>query len=273
MKKYPIGYTPKEGLTRNLIEETNGVAAFRMFHTSKGKVQVEVWTPDMNRRKEKQFANGTGNSTVVYYYELFHKYKRPAKDLEPKLIELKEDFHANLMRMSKELTKQYDLHYEKGTPKLMQPEILKPIKAKSNMATKEGLELGFEVLWDDGYCLTFHSHDDQIKVRMRDSDNKEIGDIHLDLIGKGVYEVEAAACNTKGLGKFLYYAAMSKVYPAWICCDRVGCTKAAMRLYHMFDFMDYVEKDILPKKHIVTEPRGENVLSNIMYRFKRERND
>lgn len=68
-KGFQLGKCPK------LYEETKGAAVFRMYPSvDKKSVHVEVWTPNMGRRKEKCLTLGTELSTVIYYYQLFIDY-------------------------------------------------------------------------------------------------------------------------------------------------------------------------------------------------------
>lgn len=71
--QYPNGY--QLGKCQSLYEETKGTASFRMFPDLTGKkLHIEVWTPEMKRRKEKCVARGAELSTVSYYYGIFVDY-------------------------------------------------------------------------------------------------------------------------------------------------------------------------------------------------------
>lgn len=73
--KYPIGYN-SETRTCQFIEEFNAGASFRMW-MDKGKTHVEVFTPDMKRRKEKDFAPHVKslNEYVSNMYARFNSYE------------------------------------------------------------------------------------------------------------------------------------------------------------------------------------------------------
>lgn len=71
--QYPIVF--QLGKCNSLHEETKGTASFRMYPDLTGrKIHIEVWTPDMARRKQKCVTRGTELSTVAYYYGIFVDY-------------------------------------------------------------------------------------------------------------------------------------------------------------------------------------------------------
>ena len=74
-KDLPKGYIVGQGVS-GILEEHKGIAAFRMWHTSKGKLHIEVWTPNMPRRKEKEVTVGIGTEKayVKKLYKMFTDY-------------------------------------------------------------------------------------------------------------------------------------------------------------------------------------------------------
>lgn len=74
--KYPIGYN-RETRTCIFIEEFNGGASFRMWMNGE-KVHVEVFTPNMKRRKEKEVGSHVTslNAYVAEMYAKFNDYSK-----------------------------------------------------------------------------------------------------------------------------------------------------------------------------------------------------
>lgn len=72
---YPSNYNPQTR-TCQFIEEFNGAASFRMWPL-KNKIHIEVYTPDMKRRKEKEVSChvASANEYVRKMYAKFKNYK------------------------------------------------------------------------------------------------------------------------------------------------------------------------------------------------------
>lgn len=71
--QYPKGF--QLGKRQSLYEETKGVASFRMYPDLTGKnIHIEVWTPNMARRKQKCVPKGSELSIVTHYYQIFVDY-------------------------------------------------------------------------------------------------------------------------------------------------------------------------------------------------------
>lgn len=84
--KYPEGF--QLGKCQSLHEEIKGTASFRMYpDLTRKKIHIEVWTPDMARRKQKCVAKGTELSTVAYYYGIFVDYS-PQNSTKAQMIYL-----------------------------------------------------------------------------------------------------------------------------------------------------------------------------------------
>lgn len=72
---YPSNYNPQTR-TCQFIEEFNGAASFRMWPL-KNKIHIEVYTPDMKRRKEKEVSChvASANEYVRKMYATFKNYE------------------------------------------------------------------------------------------------------------------------------------------------------------------------------------------------------
>lgn len=89
-------------------------------------------------------------------------------------------------------------------------------------------------------------------------------------VERGLWEILDVKSYRRGIGKYLYYYAMSKVYPAWIMAESGGVSSDAKRIYDTFDKLDYVESEDLGEWETVGEAdTAENNLINRKYRFSR----
>jgi hypothetical protein len=90
MKKLPSNYYANEAI-ESPITEKKGVAAFRMWMNG-DNLSVEVWTPDMEKRKHKTIKYNRSYPYVCEYYALFDAYQEPIYDNKPKLVHIEKSF-------------------------------------------------------------------------------------------------------------------------------------------------------------------------------------
>lgn len=127
-------------------------------------------------------------------------------------------------------------------------------------------ELAAEYL-NKGYKNSVQINSEEILVKIKRQDGKELGCLVLDEIDNDLYEVESVSSTIRGLGKHLYYLAMARFYPSWICSDRKGCSDDAARIYKALDEVDYVEKAEI--KGSLKQVNPARSLTNKMYRYKK----
>ena len=86
------------------------------------------------------------------------------------------------------------------------------------------------------------------------------------LISRRFNEVDwmlsGVSCNTRGVGKLLYYLAMDKVYPNYITGDDAGDSATSMRVWNALEKVDFVDKKYYPYE------RDDEESINFATRFK-----
>lgn len=140
------------------------------------------------------------------------------------------------------------------------------------MLTKQQVKDQLKDLKQLGYTISPPSRDiEDVEIYINDTDDNTVGSISLSVEDENLYMIEYSRISPtlKGFGKLLYYLALDRVYPNWVCGDMAGFSIEAMKVHVAMANVDYVECESHDGKELAfgTDLDGD-FIGNHKFRFR-----